>query len=90
MQVHFWKPLKSIIKIYGHPRLGIVLGVFGCLVTMPFFGMMWSVVGALPGYLVCSYLAKVLHDGKAQRLIRWFFPTNQKEHAPDSKTKLFF
>jgi hypothetical protein len=57
---------------------------------MPFLGMIWSVAGALPGYLIGSYLAKVLHDGKAQRLIRWFFPTNQKEHAPDSKTKLFF
>mgnify|MGYP005608139121 FL=1 len=90
MQARFWQPLKGIVKIYGMARLGVVLGVVGCFVTMMFFGVMWSIGGAIPGYFVGDYLAKVLHNGKAQRFIRWYFPTMSKSFAPSTSIKLFF
>jgi hypothetical protein len=90
MQVRFWQPLKGIVKIYGMARLGVVLGVVGCLVSMLFFGVMWSIGGAIPGYYIGDYLAKALHNGKAQRLIRWYFPTKGKSQTPKTSTKLFF
>jgi len=71
-------------------RLGVVLGVVGCLITMLFFGVMWSIGGAIPGYYVGDYLAKALHNGKAQRLVRWYFPTLSKSQAPSTSVKLFF
>ncbi len=90
-QVRFWQPLKGIVKIYGMARLGVILGLVGCLVAMLFFGVMWSIGGAIPGYFIGDYLAKVLHDGKAQRLCRWYLPfKNQQHHAPSSDNKLFF
>jgi hypothetical protein len=90
MQTRFWQPLKGIVKIYGMARLGVVLGVVGCLITMLFFGVMWSIGGAIPGYYVGDYLAKALHNGKAQRLVRWYFPTLSKSQAPSTSVKLFF
>ena len=90
MQVRFWQPLKGIVKIYGMGRLGVVLGAAGCLITMLFFGVMWSIGGAIPGYFIGDYLAKALHNGKAQRLIRWYLPAMSKSQAPTTSIKLFF
>ncbi len=90
MQVRFWKPLKGIVKIYGMARLGVILGLVGCLIAMLLFGGMWSIGGAIPGYFIGDYLAKALHDGKAQRLIRWYFLTGSKGKAPNTAIKLFF
>ncbi len=86
MQARFWQPLKGIVKIYGMARLGVV----GCLITMLFLGVMWSIGGAIPGYFIGDYFAKALHDGKAQRLIRWYFLTGSKSQAPNTSVKLFF
>jgi len=90
MQTRFWQPLKALVKIYGMSRLGVVCGLLGCLITMAFLGVMWSVGGAIPGYFLGDYFAKALHDGKAQRLIHWYFPTFRKTQSPKSSVKLFF
>lgn len=90
MQIRFWKPLRSVTKIYGMAVLGIICGLFGCFVSMMFLGVMWSVAGAIPGYFVGDFLSKALHDGKAQRVIRWYFPSFKKSLLPSSAQKHFF
>lgn len=90
MQVRFWQPLKGVVKIYGMARLGVICGVVGCLIAMIFLGVMWSIGGAIPGYVIGDYFAKALHDGKAQRMLRWYFPSGAKTRLPSSSIKLFF
>ena len=90
MQVKLWKSLRSVPKIYGMAILGVVCGLIGCFIVMIFLGFMWSVSGAIPGYFIGDYLSKVLHDGKAQRMIRWYFPSFRKSVLPDSTQKYFF
>jgi hypothetical protein len=90
VQARFWKPLKSIVKIYGMAKLGVIFGAIGCLIAMLIFGFMWSIAGAIPGYFIGDYLAKSLHDGKAQRFIRWYFGAATKGSNPPSWMKLFF
>lgn len=90
MQARFWKPLKGVVKIYGMARLGVIFGIVGCFIALLIFGMMWSIAGAIPGYFIGDYLAKALHDGKAQRLTRWYFGSRSKSFAPPSNIKLFF
>jgi hypothetical protein len=90
MQVRVWKPLKGIVKIYGMARLGVICAVFGCFIAMIFLGVMWSIGGAIPGYFIGDYFAKALHDGKAQRMMRWYLPSGAKSRLPSSNTKLFF
>lgn len=90
MQAPFWKPLKGIVKIYGMAKLGVILGIVGCFVAMIIFGFMWSIAGAVPGYFIGDYLAKALHDGKAQRFTRWYFGLKNKACTPHTWIKLFF
>jgi hypothetical protein len=90
MQVRFWQPLKGVVKIYGMARLGVIAGIVGCLIAMMFFGVMWSIGGAVPGYFIGDYFAKALHDGKAQRLIRWYFLSGKNRATPPTAVKLFF
>ena len=90
MQVRFWTPLRGVIKIYGMARLGVIMGVISCVVVMLFFGTMWSIGGAIPGYYFGSYLAQALHNGRAQRLIRWYLPAWRQSLLPPTTTKLFF
>ena len=90
MVVRLWKPLKGIVKIYGMSRLGVVCGIVGCLIAMMFLGIMWSVGGAIPGYFVGDYLSKVLHDGQAQRFMRWYFGIFENRKGPISSNRLFF
>ena len=77
-------------KNYGMALLGVICGVVGCLIAMMFFVFMWSVGGAIPGYFIGDFLSKALHDGKAQRLIHWYFPRFSKSLLPDSSVKNFF
>jgi hypothetical protein len=90
VQARFWKALKSVVKIYGMAKLGVILGAVGCVIAMLIFGFMWSIAGAIPGYFIGDYLAKVLHDGKAQRFIRWHFGSRIKDSSPPTWIKLFF
>jgi uncharacterized protein YcfJ len=90
MQTRMWKPLRGEPKIYGMAVLGVVCGVIGCLITMLFVGFMWSVGGAIPGYYIGEFLSKALHDGKAQRFLRWYFPSLGKSKLPSSSLKYFF
>lgn len=90
MQTRMWQPLRGEAKIYGMAVLGVICGVIGCFITMLFIGVMWSVGGAIPGYFVGDYLSKSLHDGKAQRFIRWYFPKLGKSTLPSSSLKYFF
>lgn len=90
MQVRLWQHLRSESKIYGMAILGVICGLVGCLISMMFFGFMWSVAGAIPGYFVGDFLSKALHDGKAQRFIHWYFPNCSRQRLPDSSVKYFF
>lgn len=90
MQTRIWKTLRGEVKIYGMAVLGVVCGIIGCFVAMIFVGFMWSVGGAIPGYFVGDFLSKALHDGKAQRLIHWYFPKIAKTSLPSSSLKYFF
>lgn len=90
MQTRIWKTLRGEVKIYGMAVLGVVCGIIGCFVAMIFVGFMWSVGGAIPGYFVGDFLSKALHDGKAQRLIHWYFPKIAKTSLPSSALKYFF
>lgn len=73
MQARLWRPLKGIVKIYGMARLAVICACLGCFAVMCLVSVMWSVAGAIPGYFIGDYLAKALHDGKAQRFINWHF-----------------
>jgi|GEM_PF-1610041 len=91
MQARIWAPLKNIVKIYGMTELGVISGLVGCVITMIFMGVTWSVGGAIPGYFIGDYLAKSLHDGSAQRMIRWYFGSGRRgKCTPDSSVKMFF
>jgi hypothetical protein len=92
MQTRLWKPLKAIVKIYGMARLGVICACIGCLIVLCFVSVMWSVAGAIPGYFIGDYLAKSLHDGKAQRFIRWHFGFGVFGRGISRKksTRLFF
>jgi len=90
MQTRIWQPVRAEAKIYGMALLGVICGLVGCLVVMMFFGFIWSVGGAIPGYFVGDFLSKSLHDGKAQRLIHWYFPRVSKTQLPSSSVKNFF
>jgi len=90
MQTRLWSPLRAEVKIYGMALLGVICGLIGCVIAMIFLGVMWSVGGAIPGYFVGDFLSKALHDGKAQRLIHWYFPRFSKSPMPSSSVKNFF
>jgi hypothetical protein len=90
MQTRMWKPLRGEIKIYGMPVLGVILAIVGVFVAMTLFSLMFSVIGSLPGYYLGDYLSKILHDGKAQRFIHWYFPSKPKASIPDSAIKYFY
>ena len=85
-----WKPLRAEAKIYGMAVLGVVCGLIGCLIVMMFLGVMWSVGGAIPGYFIGDFLSKILHDGKAQIWLHWYFPKLSKTPMPSSSVKSFF
>lgn len=91
MQARIWAPLKGIVKLYGMSKFGFLAGVFGCFIAMIFMGITWCVAGAVPGYFIGDYLAKSLHDGRAQRMIRWYFGNSRKNNkTPDTSIKMFF
>lgn len=90
MQTRMWQTLRGEVKIYGMALLGVICGLVGCLVAMMFFGFMWSVGGAIPGYFIGDFLSKTLHGGKAQRFIHWYFPKLSKTPLPNSSLKYFF
>ena len=90
MQTRMWETLRAEIKIYGMPLLGVIMAMVGVIIAMMIFNMMYSVVGALPGYYLGDYLSKILHDGKAQRFIHWYFPSWSKTSIPDSAIKYFY
>lgn len=90
MQTRMWPPLRAESKIYGMAVLGVMCGLIGCLIVMMFLGIMWSVGGAIPGYFIGDFLSKILHDGKAQRWLNWYFPKFVKSPMPSSSIKRFF
>ncbi len=90
MQTRMWPPLRAESKIYGMAVLGVMCGLIGCLIVMMFLGIMWSVGGAIPGYFIGDFLSKILHDGKAQRWLNWYFPKFAKSPMPSSSIKRFF
>lgn len=90
MRVRFWRALKSVAKIYGMPQLAVILALVGVVISMFFFGLIFGLAGAVPGYFLGNYLAYCFHDGKAQRFIHWYFPSKSKRHLPDSCNKFFF
>ena len=82
--------LRSIVKIYGMSKLSVFTAVLGCIVTMMFLGVMWSVVGALPGYFIGDYLSQSLHNGTLQRRLHWELPKIlNRTLLPPSSTKFF-
>lgn len=85
-----WSPLRAESKIYGMAVLAVFCGLVGCIVMMMFLGVMWSVGGAIPGYFIGDILSKMLHDGKAQRWLNWYFPKFSKTPMPSSSIKSFF
>ncbi len=90
MQTRMWETLRAEIKIYGMPLLGVITAMVGVIIAMMIFNMMYSVIGALPGYYLGDYLSKILHEGKAQRFIHWYFPSRSKRLRPDSAIKYFY
>lgn len=82
--------MRAETKIYGMPVLGVILAIVGVLVAMTIFSFMFSVIGSLPGYYLGDYLSKILHDGKAQRFMHWYFPSKSKTSLPDSAIKYFY
>lgn len=91
MQVRIWAPLKGIVKIYGMSKFGVISGIFGGLIAIILIDITWSVPGAIPGYFAGDYLAKALHDGRAQRIIRWYLGNIRKSKTtPDTSIKMFF
>lgn len=82
--------MRSEIKLYGMPLLGVILAIVGVLVAMTIFSFMFSVIGSLPGYYLGDYLSKILHDGKAQRFMHWYLPSRRKTSLPDSAIKYFY
>lgn len=90
MQTRMWETLRAEIKIYGMPLLAVIMAMVGVIIVMMIFNMMYSVIGALPGYYLGDYLSKILHDGKAQRFIHWYFPSRSKTSRPDSAIKYFY
>lgn len=85
-----WETLRAEVKIYGMPLLAVIMAMVGVIIAMMIFNMMYSVIGALPGYYLGDYLSKILHDGKAQRFIHWYFPSRSKRSIPDSAIKYFY
>ena len=82
--------LRSVVKIYGVSKLSIVTTILGCIITMIFLGIMWSVVGALPGYFIGDYLSQSLHNGVLQRRLHWeLAKIRNKVLLPPSSTKFF-
>jgi hypothetical protein len=90
MQTRIWHGLRGEAKIYGMAILGVVFALIGCLIAMIFLGVMWSVGGALPGYFIGEFLSKTLHDGKAQRFLRWYFPNFAGKSLSCSSIRSFF
>ena len=90
MQTRMWETLRAEIKIYGMPLLGVIMAMVGVLIAMMLFSLMVSVIGSLPGYYLGDYLSKILHEGKAQRFIHWYFPSRSKRLRPDSAIKYFY
>lgn len=90
MQTRMWETLRAEVKIYGMPLLAVIMAMVGVIIAMMIFNMMYSVIGALPGYYLGDYLSKILHDGKAQRFIHWYFPSRLKGSMPDSAIKYFY
>jgi len=90
MQTRMWETLRAESKIYGMPLLAVIMAMVGVIIAMMIFNMMYSVIGALPGYYLGDYLSKILHDGKAQRFIHWYFPFWSKRLRPDSAIKYFY
>lgn len=90
IQARIWPTLRAESKIYGMAVLGVICSCAGCFIAMIFLGIMWSVGGAIPGYFIGDFLSKILHDGKAQRWLNWYFPAFAKSCAPNSSIKRFF
>lgn len=91
MKARIWASLKGIVKLYGMSQLGVVSGLIGCIIAILFLGLTWFVAGAIPGYFIGDYLAKSLHDGRAQRMIGWYFGSSRRgKKTPDTSTKMFF
>ena len=89
MQTRIWKPLRAEVKLYGRPRLAIILG--GCgLIYMMLFGILVGLIGSGLNYYFGCFLSKKLHDGKAQRFMNWYLPTIVRRSSPNNSIKYFY
>jgi uncharacterized membrane protein YoaK (UPF0700 family) len=74
MNRSFNKALNKESTIYGLVITGLIFGAVGSVIAILKLGIMWFVLGAVPGYIVGVIFSNYWHQGKLQRWLYWNTP----------------
>jgi len=74
MNRSFNKALNKEPTVYGLKITGLIFGAVGSVVAILKLGIMWFVLGAVPGYMIGVIYSNYWHLGKLQRWLYWNTP----------------
>ena len=71
MNRSFNKALNKEPTVYGLKITGLIFGAVGSVIAILKLGIMWFVLGAVPGYMIGVIYSNYWHLGKLQRWLYW-------------------
>lgn len=74
MNRRFYKALNKEPTMYGLKRTGLIFGAVGSIVAIVKLGVLWFVIGGVPGYMIGDVVSTFIHSGALQKWLYWNTP----------------
>lgn len=92
MQRRLYRAQNSPILVSGYDLIVVISTAIGGLVALVKFGLLWGIVGGIPGLLLGRILSKCWYEGRVIRKLYWYLPIAKllgKKKLPDSCFRRF-
>ncbi len=93
MDREFFKALNKEPTMYGLKITGMIFGGIGSVIAIMKLGILWFVIGAVPGYIIGANISSYLHQGSLQIWLYWNTPLMRilgGKKLPPSYQRRFF
>lgn len=92
MQRRLYRAQNAPILVSGYDLIVVISAVVGGLIALIKFGLLWGIVGGIPGLLLGKILSKYWYEGRVLRKLYWYLPVAWilgKKKLPDSCFRRF-
>lgn len=70
----FHKAYNTEQTIYGLKITGLMFAFLGSIIVAIKLGIIWFMIGAIPGYIIGSVISTHIHKGHLQKWLYWNTP----------------